>query len=204
MELNSMNKYLVIIYLFILSTNVFSQNNTDMVNEISLAIHTKPKFFLMFDNKNSFISTRKAWVIGGKFGFEYNQVFRVGMGFYTMYNETYSHYFNQIKESSDKLNFNYLTVFSEYIFLNHKNYEFSLPIHFAYGMSWINNYKSLTKGSMLFYETMLNSMYYPFRFVGVGIGLGYRIVFYNNPNIKENFMGPLYSIKLKLFLNKRY
>ena len=40
------------------------------------------------------------------------------------------------------------------------------------------------------------------RWIGVGTGVGYRLVLYKSPGIKEKFSSPEYVIKLKIYLGE--
>lgn len=204
---------LVVVCVITNSSSLFAQisdkqNNTsdlDMFESIRRSLETKPKFYISFDNRNSFVSNRNSWFFGGKVGLEYQKVFRIGVGFHGLFNKNYSVFINEIKQSNENLYFNYFSFFTEYIFKNHKKYEFSLPINLGIGYSWIGKFKEKQKGQMvLLYEAQLNGMYFPISFFGVGAGLGYRIMLVNNSNIDENFTAPIYSFKIKLILEKLF
>ena len=45
-------------------------------------------------------------------------------------------------------------------------------------------------------------MYYVFPFLGVGAGIGYRIMLINNPYINEEFTAPIYNFKVKIVFSK--
>lgn len=172
-----------------------------MFESIRKSLQTEAKFYLSLDNRNSFVSNRNSWFFGVKVGLEYNNVFRVGVGFHGLLNKNYSYYINEFKQSKEQLYFNYFSLFSEYIFKNQRKYEFSLPINLGLGYSWIGKYKEKQKGQLvLLYEAQLNGMYFPVSFIGVGAGLGYRIMLINNHSIDENFTAPIYSFKIKLIL----
>jgi hypothetical protein len=201
----------LILNLFLIS-NLFSQTNQqsdnediDMFESIRLSLKTKPKLYVTVDNKNSFISNRRGLFLGFKVGLEYQEMFRYGLGFNTLFNKTYSTYINEIKKSTEDLNFNYLSIFAEYIFYkDNPKYEFSLPIDLGFGYSWLSDRISTTGYFQMLYEAQLNGMYFPFRFFGIGAGFGYRLMLINNPYIDENFTAPIYNFKLKLILGKLF
>ena len=151
------------------------------------------------------MSNRNSWFFGAKIGLEYQKIFRFGVGFNGLFNKNYSIYINEIKQSNENLYFNYFSLFAEYIFNNKKKYEFSLPINLGFGYSWIGKFKEKQKGQLvLLYEAQLNGMYFPISFLGVGAGLGYRIMLINNKYIDESFTAPIYSFKLKLILGNLF
>ena len=42
------------------------------------------------------------------------------------------------------------------------------------------------------------------KWVGVGFGVGYRIMLLNNPDIPDKLSSPLYVLRLKIFLDEVY
>ncbi len=200
--------FILIILLFLTepsSSQTINNNDDDLFDKIKKSTQTIPKLYIAFDNKNSFISNRSGWFIGGKLGLQYENNFRYGVGFYILYNKTYSTYVNGIKKSEEYLSFNYLSLFAEYIFKNNKNYEFSLPIAIGFGYSWLGDFSNKKNSNFqLLYETQLNGMYYPLSFLGVGAGVGYRIMIINNNKIDEQFTAPIYSIKFKIIFGKLF
>ncbi|MBN2668171.1 MAG: hypothetical protein JXR60_02980 [Bacteroidales bacterium] len=190
-------KYIVII-IGINCTSLYSQNiDEDMMSNIKSSIQQKPKILIELDNKNSFISTRQGWILGLKVGFNHEDIFRYGISYHSLYNKKYV-IIDQLKPTEENLHFNYLTIFLEYVFNQQKNYEFSLPISFGPGLSWIDNFYQSTHSYTLLYEAELNGMYYFFNFIGLGAGVGYRLNFFKNYNIEEKFTAPMYTIKFKL------
>jgi len=208
----NINFLISLFFVFIISINSYSQEqqytdneDIDMFEKINDALQTTPKFYFSFDTKNTFISNRRGTFFGFKIGAEYDKLFRYGLGFNTLYNKTYANIVNGIKESEEALNFNYLSIFAEYIFYNDKpKYEFSMPINLGFGYSWLSDNISTTGHFMLLYEAQLNGMYFPIKFFGIGAGVGYRIMLINNPHIDEQFTAPIYSFRAKLILGKLF
>lgn len=199
------NSIYFIIFLVFITTHLFSQNNSsnmhtvDMFDAIKNSLKTKPKFFASSDSKNSFISSRAGLFFGAKLGLEFENTIRLGIGFTGLFNKTYSGYINGIKKSDENLSFNYISIFAEYIYKNNKNYDFALPISFGFGYSWLGDFEtSNSRDFVILYETQLIGTYYPISYIGVGAGIGYRIMLLNNSYIDENFTAPIYSIKLKI------
>jgi len=184
------------------TTKVFDNKN-DMFEEIRNSLQTKPNFFLKQANKNSFISNRRGLFLSVQLGLDYNNIFRIGIAYNTLYGRKYQKYIGNILESTETLNFDYLSTFAEYIFNKNKKYEFSLPIQIGFGYSWLGNFiRSKERHFQLLYETQLNGMYYVFSFLGIGAGIGYRIMLINNPYINEKFTAPIYNIKIKIVFSK--
>lgn len=195
-----------------LVNNLSSQTNQDTINQdvdmfelILISLESSPKFYLSFDNRNSFISSRNALFLGVKAGLEYDELFRYGLGFTSLYNQTYATYINDIKKSEETLNFNYVSIFAEYIFYKENpKFELSMPINLGLGYSWLANKISTTGHFQMLYEAQLNGMYFPVKFFGLGAGVGYRLMLINNPHIDEQFTAPIYSFRAKLILGQLF
>ena len=98
----------------------------------------------------------------------------------------------------------------EYILYNQEPWQFSVPIDLGYGASYYSYYDKYEKIKKLNYhhvvdlEAGISAQYILLKWVGVGVGLGYRLTLVKNQDIKHNFSSPVYSIKLKIFLGEIY
>ena len=200
----SFRTLIITLFIFLVSYSNAQNKNTnmhsvDMFDAISKSLKTKPKVFISSDTKNSFISSRAGLFFGAKLGLEFDNTFRIGLGFSGLFNKTYSGYINGIKKSEENLNFNYVSLFAEYIYNNQKKYDFALPVALGFGYSWLGDFEtSPSRDFVILYETQLIGTYYPISYLGIGAGVGYRIMLLNNSYIDEKFTAPIYSIKLKI------
>ncbi len=196
----------LVLVLMLLSFKLFPQisdNQKDMFDDILDATKKKPKMFVHLDNKNSFIGNRKGWFLGIKGGLEYNNLIRFGLGFSFLYNQSHSSLFMDLKKTSQNIYFQYISLFSEYIFHNSERYDLSIPISLNFGNSYLKDNGNVKKyGIIVFYETQLNAMYYFFKYIGLGAGVGYRLALINNRKMDSRITAPIYTIKLKLKLSK--
>ena len=98
---------------------------------------------------------------------------------------------------------------AEYVVLRSDPWQVSVPFYFGFGNSYRiypKDGKDLKtdKHSVILLEPAITGHYKVIKWVGIGFGFGYRIMLQNNPEIKDRFTGPLYVLRLKLFLGEVY
>ena len=186
-----------------------------LFDTIASSFNYKPKFVFKFDTRNSFITAQKAKIFGIKIGFEYNETVKLGIGFNSLLTEIYTskrinYGLNEIDTVKAQLKFVYVSPYFEYVFYRNKKWEHSIPIQVGFGNSRYEykkrdgtlireNYKPI-----ILYEPAMTTQYKILPWVGIGVGLGYRVLLLRNKDINVNFSSPIYVIKLKLFLGDLY
>jgi len=185
-----------------------NQGKSQILDSIKIALKAKPKFNIKGDNRNSFISTRRARINGVKIMLEYNNRFNYGIGYNFLssdINKTLYNVYNQGDTINSKLKMRYIGFFAEYTFYNEKKYQMSIPIQLGLGYS---NYeysnKILYRRPIVIYETSLQGHYKIIPWVGIGLGAGYRIMLLNNKNIDFKLNSPFYVFKILIFFGDIY
>ncbi len=194
-----------IILLVILSTNI---TKSQIIDSIKIALKTKPKFNIKGDNRNSFISTRRARINGIKFMLEYDNKFNYGLGYNFLNSDIKKNIYN-VNNKGDTIQVNlkmyYIGFFAEYIFYNEKKYQMSIPVQLGVGF---DNYKYnniiLYRKPIVIYETSLQGHYKIIPWVGIGLGAGYRIMIVNNNKIDFKLNSPFYMFKVLIFFGDIY
>ncbi|RLD46849.1 MAG: hypothetical protein DRI94_14430 [Bacteroidetes bacterium] len=195
---------------FILLMALFAANvtNAQILDSIKTALKSKPKINIKGDNRNSFISTRRARINGVKIMLEYNNKFNYGLGYNFLSSKINKTLYNVEKQGDTiqvKLKMQYIGLFAEYIFYNEKKYQMSIPIQLGLGF---NNYeysnKILNRRPIVIYETSLQGHYKIIPWVGIGLGAGYRIMLLNNKNVDVKLNSPFYMIKIMIFFGDIY
>jgi len=207
--LKTMNKakYLIILFLFSFTSNIFSQKD-EFFENIRSAMKEKPKVTFRLDSRNSFISNKRAKISSIKIGLDYQKKIRLGLSFSFLRSNFFID--REITENNinitvtTKLHLEYISVFADYVFFKNKKWEFNLPIQLGGGYSYLkykyNDNKQITdKSFIIIYEANINGMYKLFKGLGVGAGTGYRIMLLGNPKIKEHFTSPIYIFRIKIF-----
>lgn len=205
-----MKKYILIITICF----SFGYCKSQFIDSIRLALESKPKLSVRFDNRYSFTATTLSKIIAIKIGAEFQDRFRIGGG----YNKLNSRHTKPFYIESDgkitdtvtsNLKMSYMCYFIEYVFFRNKKWEFSIPLqlgagntHFEYTYKDIR-YKN-NRSFIINYEAGISGHYKIVSWFGVGSGIGFQLMLKDNPAITENFNTPVYSLRLKLFLGQVY
>ena len=207
-----MNKFafVLISLFFIISIDTSAQKQKDeFFYDLGLALKKKPTLSFRFDNRNSFITNYRAWIYGVKIGLQFKDKFRTGLDFSMLHTGIYINqnveYEGEIYNGvSSKLHLEYASIFAEYVFYKTPKWEFTLPIQIGGGVSYfkynIDN-KSFTNNMapVIMYEANITGQYKIIKGIGVGTGIGYRIMLLSNPKINQHFTSPIFSLKVILY-----
>ncbi len=206
----SKTKFIFILLFIIYSLSSFSQKKKDeFFYEIGQSLKSKPTFTFRFDNRNSFITNYRAWIYGVKIGLQFKDKFRAGLDFSMLHTGIYINqnieYNGEIyNEISSKLHLEYASIFAEYVFYKTSKWEFTLPIQIGGGVSYFKydlDNKTFTNNMapVIMYEANITGQYKIIKGIGVGTGIGYRIMLLSNPKINQHFTSPVFSLKLILY-----
>lgn len=178
-------------------------------DEFKKSFKAKPKLDVKFDNRFSFIRDNDVKTIGIKVGLSFRRKFKVGLGLNQMLLPVETFAFNDKDESVPvELEYSYFSPYIEYVYYNTRKWEFSLSTQLGFGGASYqfknsNGKKTkLVQSAVLSYEPAMLIDYKIIRWIGIGTGIGYRMVYYKAPGIKENFSSPEYVIKLKIYLGE--
>lgn len=202
----------LLLSLFFCSFSSFSQNKDEHVvfeDEFRKSFHTKPKLDVKFDNRFSFIQDNDVKTIGIKVGLSFRRKFKVGLGINQMLLPVESSVINKYDTLVPvNLEYFYFSPYIEYVYYNTKRWEFSLSAQLGVGGASYqyddgNGKKiKLNESAIFSYEPAMLIDYKIIRWVGIGTGVGYRLIYYKSPGIKEKFSSPEYVIKLKIYLGE--
>jgi len=206
-----MNKFafILISLFFIISIDTSAQKQKDeFFYDLGLALKKKPTLSFRFDNRNSFITNYRAWIYGVKLGLEFDHKIILGIDFSMLHTGIYVE--QNITENNEttlvdsKLHLEYGSIFAEYIFYRTKKWDFSLPIQIGAGVSYFSynidgaKYKN-NMAPIIMYEANITGRYKICKGLGVGTGIGYRIMLLSNPKINQHFTSPIFSLKVMLY-----
>lgn len=177
-----------------------------MMDSIRLSFKQKPRFVIGFDSRNSFISNRRAEILGLKLGVEFGNKFGIGFSGHLL-NQQNSHFYKKYLATSTigqpdtvkaNLQMFYVSYYIEYVFYNSKYWKLSVPLQLGAGKSsYLYNYTGRDivsdKHFVLIYEPIVAVEYKIFRWLSATAEIGYRVMMVNNPAVKENFNSPTYS-----------
>jgi hypothetical protein len=192
----------------------FFDSNAQIFDTISASFHTKPKVFFQLDAYNSFVSDKGANTFGYKAGLEFNNRVKIGIGYYKLTSDivrkktlTYDQHIDTVQNA--ELDMNFIPVSFEYIFYNKDPWQFSVPINIGLGKSYFWYYRNksgdrgeVDKKTVALMTVNLDAQYKIVKWVGIGAGLGFRVMLKDNNNINENFNSIIYSLQVRLFVDE--
>lgn len=208
-----MKRYLI---LLISSFIVAFSSHAQLIDSIAQHFEVKPKFSARFDSRNSFVASQNAHIFGIKIGWEYNDAIKLGIGYnrldskiskpkYSLNDETMN--FDTLEST---LKFEYLSPFFEYVFFKTKRWEHAIPVQIGIGNS---RYEYIDKAGIVHYENYrpvvlyepaMTTQFKIFPWIGLGAGVGYRLILVGNRQINENLNSPIYVFRVKVFLGDLY
>jgi hypothetical protein len=204
-----MRRFLLIMCLWMLCC---VNSNAQLISSLKDQFKQKPKFSLRFDTRNSFIANKAAKIRGIKFGLDYGKDVTVGMSFNWL-DKKFSTTKN-VMQGEDTvvahLDFGYLGAYFEYTFYRTEHWEISIPVQIGIGSTFFgfrdekNKQQRLYQKPIIVYEPSMTADYKFWRYLGVGAGVGYRLMLVNNKDIEGNFNSPIYVLKLKVYLGDMY
>lgn len=189
-------------------------SHAQLLDSLSSYLKHKPKITFRFDSKTSFISSSSVSIWGANLGLDFHKKLKTGLGYYFLYSDYKKRRIVSRENKPDtllkaKLRFNYGGIFFEYIFFSNKKWEMSFPLHFGFGIS---KYQYTIDGFtyqrdhrfMALYEANISAQYKIFYWLGVGGGIGYRLMLINNNAMDDNFNAPIYAVKVNIFFGDIY
>jgi hypothetical protein len=187
-------------------------------NSINASKNHKIKPYFQLDSYYSFIGNRSADVLGFKAGIEWNKKWRFAAGYNQIKSDIVESKVLPASELQYAINdtmkaqlyLRYFPIMAEYVFYDKDAWQLSTPINLGYGRSYfqyfgLNNEKRrIFERGVLVSELGMNAQYKILKWFGVGAGVGYRVMLINNPAIDTKFSSPIFSFRIKLFLEEIY
>ena len=189
------------------------EHNDQTTTSIFSGKKRKIKPFFQLDSYYSFIGNKSADVWGFKVGVEWNHKWRFGIGYNKIKSDIveykklpdneipYSHS-NTVKA---QLFLQYFPLMAEYVFYDKDPWQITMPLTLGYGKSYFQYYgysnqtRKIFSHGVLITEPGVYVQYKILKWLGVGVGVGYRTMLINNPEIETKFNSPVFSVRVKLF-----
>jgi len=205
---------LIITFLFpfcLLAQKEFVQPKRTFEQEFKRSFRTKPKLDVKLDNRFSFIRNNDVKTLGIKVGLNFRHRFKVGIGINQLLVGVKSEaaIFDEVDPTTPvELEYFYFSPYIEHVFHRSKRWEFSLATQLGFGRASYQydntegEKEKLVTSTVLSYEPAMLIDYKIVRWVGIGTGIGYRLIYYKSPGVKERFSSPEYILKLKIYLGE--
>lgn len=199
-------RFLFIAFLIMCSNIAHAQ----LFDTIRYSLKQKPRVFFQLDTYNSFVSKEPANTFGLRGGLEYNRRVRFGIGFYNLASDIVKRklitgVFTSDTVLNTKLELNFIPLSAEYIFYNKYPWEISMQTAIGIGTSYFFYYNPRGEKARIDEKDIAlmviagGAQYKITRWLGVGSGLGFRIMLKDNSSIDESFNSIIYSLQLRIF-----
>jgi hypothetical protein len=189
-------KNLTLILLFLITTNVFSQ-------EIS---EKKWKFAFQVDNRFSSIRKTDIAIFGAKAGIQYKNLTRFGFGVSFIVNPVSIEYFNKKLrvQETNTFNFWYFSIFNDWILYKSNHWECFVTEQIGTGnpsfTKEVNNEIVSDVNVGLFVNEISGQVNYKINdWIGAGTGIGYRNLWNKSGQLKDIFNAPIYIVKILIY-----
>lgn len=171
----------------------------------------KPKFLIKLSTNNSFITNSFARIRGIQVGLNFKKITKLGIGYHWLAKGIERPLEGIIPEACEvkgQLKTRYVAPFIEYVYLKRKRYEFSIPLQIGVGKGFFeytdaSGRKQQTPSHWLgFYEPSMTGIYKIIPYLGVGAGIGYRLLIFGGKHFDDRFTAPTYQIKVKIYFDQ--
>ncbi len=195
----------------------FSFSKAQLIDTIEYSLRQKPKFFATLASFNTIIDNQYANIFRVKAGLIYNQRVRFGLGYSNLSNNSVVTELHITENGQDyytngKLNFVLYSISADYFFYNKYPWECAItPFQIGFGgadYEYINrpdNDLTHTETEfIILYQPEASVQYSVFKWIGLGVTVGYRIPIYRSKDIIQDFSAPTFAIDIRLFLDEIY
>jgi hypothetical protein len=164
----------------------------------------KVKFLAKFETRNSFVQTHHVTMLGVRAGFEFKFPVRCGIGYYWTLTNINSRLYNPtdfgLTDPTAQPRLRYVTGYIDYSFYKEDDWTLSVPVQIGIGETYYKNSESnrFANGLVVPMEAGVAVDYLFTKWVGFGVGLGYRVMLKGNKKVKENFNSPYYQVRLNI------
>lgn len=190
---------------------LLSAAQAQLLDSITLFTREVPRIVVKLDLRGSFISNHNVRIVGAKVGLEHARRFQYGVG--------YSFLFSPVRrwmllpdghEVQLRLRLGYVAPYVDYAFYQRGPWEVRLPVQLGIGTA-SQNYQDANgrrhtyrRTGLLIYEPAMTVQYRFMRYLGVGAGWGFRLVWQTREPLGEGLTAPIYTFGLRVFFGEMW
>ncbi len=169
----------------------------------------EPRFVAKLDFRGSFITNHSARIAGVKVGLEHARRFQYGIG--------YSFLLTPVRRwiTLDdgrvvelRMRLGYIAPYVDYAFYQRGPWEVRIPVQIGIGAA-SQVYRDVQgrrqpyrRTGLLIYEPAMTVQYRFMRYLGVGAGWGFRLVWQTGEPLGEGLTAPIYTFGLRVFFGE--
>ena len=195
--------------LFVLIFCCTNAQTINLVDSLRFVFRQRVSPSIKFETRNSFITGTTATVYGVKGGVNFGTRLSVGLGYNFIGTELTEEVIFEGELVRADIRMNYIAPFVEYSFYQRGPWVVSTPIQFGIGNSFLcydseTGRRNFSKGPVVVYEPGMAFEFKILKLIGVGAGMGYRIMLKNNRDIEQQFTSPIYALRVRLIFDEIY
>lgn len=209
---NIISRLISIFLLIILFAPV---TKSQFIDTLVYSVKKVPMPFFAFESSNSFVGGTSAWITGYKVGITFNGRLSTGYGWYKLVSDIVENKTIVGLSGNDsvvpaQLKMKYKAISLSYVYFKNQKWILSATMQPAWGESYFEYFISAGDREQAFnhkvnmIEIGSGAAYKVFPWIGLGAGLGYRIMTKNNPSIDYNFNTVNYYLGLRVFIDEIY
>ncbi|MDG1755854.1 MAG: hypothetical protein P8I43_00410 [Bacteroidia bacterium] len=210
-----MNKSLklikIFVVLFILSLNVKSEAQNNILDSVRIALREKPTFFVAFHNRNTVINVQRTKLYGIVGGFDFNKKIKLYLGVYGFVKPNKllltNHPITGIDSVYRSINTENISIGADYTFYTNKKIYLSIPFQLGIGSTqykyWNLDQNTLIKKNNYItvpIEIGTNAYMKILPFAALKGGIGYR--FSIGQKEVTRLTSPYYNIGMALLIGE--
>lgn len=180
--------------------------HAQLLDSIALFSSQTPRFVAKLDIRGSFIRNQNVRIMGAKVGLEHAGRFQYGIGYSFLFSPvTREQVVDEQGLTALKLRLGYVTPYVDYAFYQRGRWEVRLPVQIGIGgASTIytdsdGRKQQYQRTGLIIYEPAMTVQYRFMRYLAVGGGWGFRLVWQTGDKLGENLNAPIYGFGLRVF-----
>jgi len=177
-----------------------------LLDSIALFASEKPRMVAKLDVRGSFIRNRNVRIMGAKLGVEHSGRFQYGIGYSFLFSPvTREAVLPDVGATTLQLRLGYVSPYVDYAFYQRGPWEVRLPVQLGIGAASTvyrdadGRRRTDQRTGLLIYEPAMTVQYRFWRYLAVGGGWGFRLVWQTGDKLGENLNAPIYALGLRVF-----
>jgi hypothetical protein len=178
----------------------------NLSDSLGVIFRHKPSFTARIDNRNTFVDGLGARTFGIKAGLTWRRSFTLGAGYHWLAEGVRAPWpQGDSGETTAGVHMRYVALFAEYAYYRRGPWEGLVVAQVGAGSSFLRYRLSGidrdgVTATVFMYEPAMLIEYKALNLIGIGGGLGYRLMLAGNRGIPLRFTAPVYMVRLRLIL----
>lgn len=195
--------------LFCIKPHRCNSQSINLSDSLRQVFQNVPVPTIKIDTRNSFITGQSARIYGVKLGLSYGKRLSLGLGYNWLQSEIKDQISLPTGTVEGVVKLKYIAPFIDYSFYKKGPWEANIPVQIGFGRSYVQVSENtgnshLAMDNVILYEPTMTVEYKILNVIGLGGGIGYRIMLKNNDYIDHQFSSPVYVLRFRLIFDELY